>query len=147
MSHQDNNQEIREIEDERLDEQLDAALKNFRYSIHAWSEQEMVRARTVRRAPLDGFWRVVANPVMAWALAAVLVVSGVGVPVAINHQRQVVQAQRAAAVEQQKMLAAVPADFAVDDEDLLKHVDSDIAQSTPDAMEPLASMMGDGTSK
>jgi hypothetical protein len=151
MSYRDKNQEIHDMEDA----QVDAALKSFRESVHAWSEQEFGRAHTIRRAPLAGFWRVMVNPLMGWALAGVLVVSGVGVPVTVNHRRQVAAAQEAAAAEQRRLAseaAARDAELAMnapamDDEELMNHVDSDIAQATPDAMEPLASMMRDATNK
>jgi hypothetical protein len=132
-------EKMHEIEDG----QVDAALKNFRESVHAWSEQELGRARTVRRAPRAGFWRMMASPAMGWAMAAVLVAGGVGIPVKVSHQRQVA-AQEAAVAEQHRLVAekeAKQAEVAMDDEELLNHVDDDIAQATPDAMEPLASMM------
>jgi hypothetical protein len=132
-------EKMHEIEDW----QVDAALKSFRESVHVWSEQELGRARTVRRAPLAGFWRVMTSPVMGWALAAVLVAGGVGIPVTVSHQRQIA-AQEAAVAEQHRLVAekeAKQAELAMDDEELLNHVDDDIAQATPDAMEPLASMM------
>jgi hypothetical protein len=150
MSDLNKNHETDEIEDERVN----AALKNFRASVHAWSEQEVSRVRTVRRAPLAGFWRAMANPVMGWALAGVLVVGGFGVPVKV-HQRQVAAAERAAAENRQRLAAEAAArqaelamdTHAMDDEELMKHVDSDVAQETPDAMEPLASMMSDTANK
>jgi hypothetical protein len=148
MSYRDK-KEIHDIEDA----QVDAALKSFRESVHAWSEQEFGHAHAVRRAPLSGLWRVMATPMMGWALAGVLVVSGVGVPVTVNHRRQVAAAQEAAAAEQRRLAAEAAARElamntpAMDDEELMNHVDSDIAQATPDAMEPLASMMRDATNK
>jgi hypothetical protein len=151
MSDRDKNHEMNEIEDERVN----AALKNFRASVHAWSEQEANRVRTVRRAPLGGFWRVMATPMMGWALAGVLIVSGVGVPVTVNHHRQVAAAERAAAENRQRLATEAAArkaelamdTHAMDDEELMNHVDSDVAQATPDAMEPLASMMSDTANK
>jgi hypothetical protein len=58
----------------------------------------------------------------------------------------VITAQKQEAIAKQQKLAAEEVERAkaaayIDDEELLSHVDSDIAQATPDAMEPLASMM------
>ena len=100
-----------------------------------------------------GWWRIKA-PALGWALAAAVVVSGVAVPTTIHHQRQVVAEQAAtqrAAAEQarQKLTADAARQTAstMSDDELLSHVDSDIAQSTPDAMEPLASLMRDTTNQ
>ncbi len=139
------------FENEDLDVQ--AALKNFRASVHAWSEQEMARPRQIQ--PMRGsrwlssrWMRLMAVPALGWGLAGVLVVAGVSVPVTVHHERQVEATRRAAIQEQQRQAAEAAARLAqnsMDDEELLKHVDSDIAQATPDAMEPLASLMGDTT--
>jgi cell division protein FtsL len=130
---------------ENEDRELQAALKNFRDSIHTWSEREMARPRQVRR--VSGFARLMINPLLGWGMAGVLAVAAVTVPVSVHHERQVA-AQRLAAVQEQQRQAAEAARLAqnsIDDEDLLRHVDSDIAQAAPDAMEPLASLMDDTT--
>ena len=130
------------------DQEIEAALKNFRASVHAWSEAEFSRPRTAKTARQSWLLRMMANPVLGWGLASVLLVSGAAVPVAVHHERQVA-AQRFAAIQQQQHQAAEAAarlaQNSMDDEELLKHVDSDIAQAAPDAMEPLASLMGDTT--
>jgi hypothetical protein len=136
------------------DVEMEAALRHFRQSVHAWSEHEYGRA-AIRNAEAQGgrrsggWWRIKA-PALGWALAAAVVVSGVAVPTTIHHQRQVVAEQAAiqrAAAEQarQKLAADVAREAgpAMNDDELLSHVDSDIAQSTPDAMEPLARLMSD----
>jgi hypothetical protein len=86
-----------------------------------------------------------ASPMLAWTFAAALLVTSVGAPVAVHHEH-VLAMQKQEALEKQQKLAAEEAEraraaAAIDDEELLSHVDSDIAQATPDAMEPLASMM------
>jgi hypothetical protein len=133
---------------ENEDQDVQAALKNFRASVHAWSEQEMARPRQIRRA--NGFARLMINPLLGWGMAGVLAAAVVTVPVSVHHERQVA-AQRLAAVQEQQRqateAAARLAQNSVDDEDLLKHVDSDIAQAAPDAMEPLASLMSDTASQ
>ena len=125
------------------DAEIDAALRNFRESIHAWSEQEYSRPRATQPAR-SGMWHLFANPIAGWALAAVVAIGGVAVPTAIHQQHQE-QARRIADEQARQKLAtdqaARQAALAMDDEELLSHVDSDIAQATPDAMEPLAELM------
>jgi hypothetical protein len=98
---------------------------------------------------------MIANPTLGGALAAALLITSVGVPVGIHHER-VMEAARQARLDQQKrdlqqQLAeeearkSLAADK-VDDGAFLDDVDSDIAQATPDAMQPLASLMIDGPS-
>jgi hypothetical protein len=131
---------------ETEDQELQAALKNFRASVHAWSELEMTRPRQVRR--ISGWVRLMANPLLSWGMAGVLAAAMVTIPVTVHHERQVAAQRLAAVQEQQRQAADAAARLAqnsVDDEELLRHVDSDIAQAAPDAMEPLASLMGDTT--
>jgi hypothetical protein len=126
--------------------QVEAALRHFRESVHAWSEREQTRPRSVEFARPGAFWRVISRPVAVWGMAAVLAVSAVTVPVARHrqHEQQLAEAQRQAREVQQKHDEALrQAALAMDDEDLLSHVDSDIAQAAPDAMEPLASLMSE----
>jgi hypothetical protein len=145
MSHfeEDNFKEDYKVGSE--DVQVEEALRNFRASVHAWSERELRPNRTPKAAS-----RWMVAPAMAWGLASVLAVAAVTVPVSVHHERQVAAA-RLAAEQQQKQRAAAEAARAaansMDDEALLNHVDSDIAQSTPDAMEPLASLMGETSSQ
>jgi hypothetical protein len=131
------------------DEQIELALRSFRDSVHAWSEQEFSKARTIRRSRWDAFWRVLANPVLGWTLASALVVTSVGVPVTVHHQRELVAARNAQMLRQQLLekQAAQQEAVAMSDDELLSHVDSDVAQAAPDAMEPLASLMSDSSSQ
>jgi hypothetical protein len=134
---------------ETEDAQVELALRNYRESVHAWSEQEFTKARTVRRSRWDAFWRVLANPVLDWSLACALVVTSVGIPVTVHHQRQLVAERNAQMLRQQELAreAAQQEAVAMSDDELLSHVDSDIAQAAPDAMEPLASLMSDSSAK
>jgi hypothetical protein len=132
------------------DQEVQAALKNFRASVHAWSEEEYGRAHSVRSAQRSGLSRWMASPVLGWGMAAVLAVAAVAVPVSVHHERQVAAAEHAAQLQHERQAAEAAARLAassVDDEYLLSHVDSDIAQATPDAMEPLASLMSDPTAQ
>ena len=147
MNYEDKNRETEEA-------QVETALRSFRESVHGWSELEFGRARVVRRSRWDAIAMTVVRPAMGWAMAAVLLVASAGVPMAVHHERQVA-AERRMVLERQQELEAATAkpqaaaemNLEMNDDELMSHVDSDIAQSTPDAMEPLASMMGDGTSK
>jgi cell division protein FtsL len=138
-----------ERNEEIEDAQIESALRNFRESVHGWSEQEFSKARTIRRSRWDALWRLMANPVLDWTLACVLVVTSVGVPVTVHHQRQLVAERNAQILRQQQLQkeAAQQEADAMSDDELLTHVDSDIAQAAPDAMEPLASLMSDASTK
>jgi hypothetical protein len=142
-----------EASDQELGQEVEQALKNFRASVHAWSDAEFTRSRAVK-APQSSLWRWLAAPAVSWAAAAVLAFTAVGVPVAVHreHQAQVVAQQRAEEQEHQRVLQEKAQEkaamqmaalqmTAIDDDKLLQHVDEDITQSTPDAMEPLASLM------
>jgi len=134
---------------EQEDEQVEMALKHFRDGVRAWSDEEFSRPRTIEHSRWNSFWRVAASPVMGWALAGALMLGGVAVPVSIVHQHQVAaeQAKKLAIQQEQQRLkeeaARQQAAVEINDDELLSHVDSDIAQSTPDAMQPLASLMID----
>jgi hypothetical protein len=131
------------------DAQVEEALRHFRNSVRAWSEQEFARPRTVRRSAWSQVWRMIGNPASNWAMAVALLASSVGIPVAVHHERQVAEQHRIDEQNRQKELAAKlereRAAQAIDDADLLSDVDSDIAQETPEAMQPLASLMSDTT--
>jgi hypothetical protein len=137
-----------ELRNQEPDEAMvEQALRRFRGSVRAWSEQEFSRPRTVRRSAWSPVWRMIGNPAASWVMAAALLTSSVGIPVAVHHQRKV-EAERQAAFERQRELTAQAereraAAEAIDDAELLSDVDSDIAQETPEAMQPLASLMSE----
>jgi hypothetical protein len=120
------------------DRELEQALRNFRLSVHAWSEAELSRARTAMTVRHRS-WRLASGV----ALGCVLLAGGVSGAVYERHQRQAEQARVAAQreAEHQRQLAALKAR---EDEDLLAKVDSDVSQEVPAAMEPLAQLMADG---
>jgi len=133
------------------DSQVETALKNFRQSVRGWSEQEFGRPRVPARR--GAAWWLVRHAGAAWALAVVMAVTGVSFPVAtyFRNQHSLMEAKKAAdAAERanQERLAELQREAAtIDDEALLKEVDGDIAQETPDAMEPLASLMTESAAK
>lgn len=120
------------------DLELEQALKNFRSSVHAWSEsaygQPHMPVRVYRTS-----WRVAAG----WALGCVLAAGSLTGGLYERHHRQEL-AKIAAAQEvarQQKLAAEERA--RVENEDLLAKVDSDVSREVPSAMEPLAQMMAE----
>jgi hypothetical protein len=139
-----------ERKQEITDAQLETALRGFRASVHAWSEREFSRARSVEslKAARHGWgWRALANPMLSWALAGALAIAVVGTPVKVHHDQQVAaQRQHELQLQQQRLELEAKAN-AVDDEELMRNVDSDIAQAAPDAMEPLASLMAGSTAQ
>lgn len=137
---------------DRETEDVQAALRHFRESVHEWSEQEFGRARVIRRSRWDAMWRVIARPAMVWVMASALVLVSVGIPVSVHHERQAAVDRRMALERAQAMQAEaakqqVTTATAMSDDELLTHVDSDIAQAAPDAMEPLASLMSETAAK
>jgi hypothetical protein len=114
---------------------MEEALRNFRISVHAWSEAEYGKPRTVQPVHLTS-WRVVAS----WALACVLAIGSLGGGLIVHHHRQELAKVAAAEAARQKKIAAAE-QARKDDADLLAKVDSDVARQVPSAMEPLAQMM------
>src|SRR5579859_8182045 len=116
---------------------LDQALRNFRTSVHAWSEAEYSKPRTAQVVHLTS-WRVAAG----WALGCVLAVGSLSGGLMEHHHRQeLAKIAAAEAARQQKIAQAEQAKK--DDEDLLAKVDSDLSRQVPSAMEPLAQMMAE----
>ena len=124
--------------DAERDLELEQALKNFKSSVHAWSDAMYTRPRAGAREVKLRSWRLA----LGWALGCVLVAGSVSGGWVERHHRQevarVVSEQRVA--EQQRQLRQQQA-AVVPDEDLLADVDSDVSRQVPSAMEPLAQMM------
>jgi hypothetical protein len=139
-------------------DEFDEALKDFRLSVHAWSEAAYLRPRKVpARFPHWSAGRLAVG----WALGCVLVIGGASTGVWEHHQREAKSA--AVRVAEQERLASqqrnqqareekegqlAKADSAenllvkADSEaDLLAKVDSDVSRAVPAAMEPLAQLM------
>jgi hypothetical protein len=119
------------------DPALEEALKNFRMSVHAWSDAAYSRPRTKAQIVRHRSWRLAVG----WALAGVLMAGGVSGGMFERH-RKIEHARIAAArlAEQQKVLREQQAK---EEEDLLAKVDSDVSRQVPSAMEPLAQLMDD----
>ena len=128
---------------EELTPELDLALREFRLSVHAWSEAAYSRPRTavaaVRRKQV---WRLAAG----WALSGVLVAGGVSTGVWEHHRQEMRMAAARVAEHERPAANERNQQARQEDEDLLAKVDSDVSRGVPSAMEPLAQMMaGDKT--
>jgi len=129
-----------ELNETRMDPVLQEALKDFRLSVHAWSEAAMNRPRRPIHSAARTTWRLA----VIWAMGCLLAAGSVGGALYERHHRQ--EMARQAAVEQarQRQLAAQPAAAAStreQDEQLLAEVDSAVSRQVPSAMEPLAALM------
>jgi hypothetical protein len=125
---------------EPVDAVLEEALKNFRMSVHAWSEAAYNRPRTAARIVRHRSWRLAVG----WALAAVLMVGGFSGGMFERHQR--IDRERIAAARLAEQQKALSEQQAMDEKDLLAAVDSDVSREVPSAMEPLA-QLGDEEAK
>ncbi|MGH9604344.1 MAG: hypothetical protein ACRD3N_01470 [Terracidiphilus sp.] len=120
---------------------VEEALRNFKLSVHAWSEAQYGRPRVAETPIHHRTWRLAAG----WAMACVLVAGGAagGVFEHIHKQQAAaqiaVQAQRA----RQEQLAAAEQRVHEQDQKLMATVDTEISQEVPSAMEPLADLMED----
>jgi hypothetical protein len=127
-----------------LDLELELALKDFKSSVHAWSDAAFSRSRTWTLEVRRRSWRLA----LGWALGCLLVVGSVSGGLLERHHRmvvaQIVEQQRIA--EQQRQLREKQLNQTTD-EALLAGVDSDVSRQVPSAMEPLAQMMSDDETK
>jgi type VI protein secretion system component VasK len=117
---------------------LEQALKDFRMSVHAWSEAAYSRPRTAGQTVRHRSWRLAAG----WALGLALMAGGVSGTVYQRHHRQELARIAARAAEQQRLASERQA--REEEEDLLAKVDKDVSREVPNAMEPLAQLMTAG---
>ena len=129
--------------DEGQDVELEQALRNFRLSVHAWSEAAYNRPRTLAHEVRHRSWRLAAG----WALGCVLVAGSVSGGMYERHHRQE-QARMAAAARAAESARQIREQQArEEEEDLLAKVESDVSREVPSAMEPLAQLMAEDESK
>jgi hypothetical protein len=132
------------MDTEAQDVAVEDALRNFKLSVHAWSDTVYNRPRPAAQTLRHRSWRLAAG----WALGCALIVGSISGGV-IEHHHQMEMARQAVAqkvAEHEKLLKEQQA-RQVDEEDLLAKVDSDVSRQVPSAMEPLAQMMADDDSK
>jgi hypothetical protein len=134
--------------------ELDEVLKNFRLSVHAWSDAEFARRRTVSRPVHHWSWRLAAG----WALGCVLTVASLSTGLFVHHRQEIReqmarlaaarQAQQRQLAVQQAAAQAQPVATAPDDDArLMAAVDKDVSREVPRAMEPLAQLMDEGANQ
>jgi len=127
--------------------ELEEALKNFRLSVHAWSDAEFARPRMVALRHRHWNWRLATG----WALGCVLAMGSISAGIFVHHRQQIrEQLAHLAALrqEQQRQLAAQQAAAARDDDArLMAAVDKDVSQDVPTAMEPLAQLMNENANQ
>lgn len=117
------------------DPEMERALRDFRLSVHAWSDAVYQRPRLAEVAPRRMAWR----PAAVWTLGSVLVAGGVGVGL-LEHQHRQERARIAAAREAEHQ-HQLQEERAREAEQELALVDSDVSRQVPNAMEPLAQLM------
>jgi hypothetical protein len=116
---------------------LDQALRNFRLSVHAWSEAEYVKPRTLAIVRPTS-WRMIAG----WALGCVLAIGIVtGGLYEYRHRPQADARLSGAVPAVSQTMPAEPPHVLKENEDLLARIDSDVSRQVPSAMEPLAQLM------
>jgi len=124
------------------DSEFEEALKDFKSSVHAWSDAAYSRPRTVTREVRVRSWRLAAG----WALGCVLVAGSVsGGFLERHHQAELARIAAQQRAEQARQIQEQQAQARITDEALLADVDSAVSRQVPDAMEPLAQMMADET--
>jgi hypothetical protein len=129
---------------EASDQELETALKDFKSSIHAWSDAAYSRPRTLAAEVRHRSWRVA----LGWAMGCLLVAGTLsGGVIERNHRIELAKAaaaQRAAEAQRHLLVEQAAKET---DEALMASVDSDISRQVPSALEPLAEMMNDDETK
>ena len=126
---------------ELTDAKLEQVLGNFKASMDAWSEAAYSRPRTVA---VVKHWsrRSAAGWALGCVVAAGSLTGGFHERNLYRNHARMLAAQRA--VQQQ---LATDQKSATEDADLLAAVDTDVSQEVPRAMEPLAQLMDEDTSR
>ena len=117
------------------DTELEAVLRDFRSSVHAWSDAVYRRPRQVEAAPRRTVWRTAA----AWSLGSVLVAGGAWGGLLEHQYRQ--EQDRLARLRQQQAERQFQEQKAREAEQELARVDTAVSREVPDALEPLAQLM------
>jgi len=117
------------------DPEMEDVLRDFRQSVHAWSEAMYQRPRVAERAPRRNAWGRAA----AWTLGSLLAAGGAGGGwVEYRHHQEQTRIAAAREAQHQRQLQEERAREA---EQELAQVDRDISRDVPDALQPLARLM------
>ena len=123
----------------QADAALERTLKDFRSSVHAWSEAAYSQPHKPVRIYTTS-WRMAAG----WALGCVLAVGSVaGGMYERHHLQERAKIAKAEAARQQKL----EDQRRNESEDLLAKVDNDVSRDVPSAMEPLAQLMAEDSAQ
>jgi hypothetical protein len=133
---------VNPVDADLSDPVLHSALRDFRASVHAWSDAAYSRPRpALSSAPQAIAWRRAA----AFVLSLTLSFGILGTAAYDRHHRQVVaqeQQRQQQEMERQRAMAeqrAKATENAVETEDaLMVNIESDVSRQVPSAMEPLA---------
>ncbi len=125
---------------QQTDAALEQVLKDFRSSVHAWSEAEYGEPHRLVAIHTTS-WRMVAG----WALGCVLAVGSVSG--ALYERHHVKEEARIAAAAEAARQRSVAAEQPIESEDLFAKVESDVSREVPSAMEPLAQMMAEDSAQ
>ncbi len=117
----------------QMDESLKQTLKDYRSSVHAWSDAVYSRPHQPVKIYMTS-WRVAASWALGCALAVASVAGGLYERHHMNEQAKIaaVEAARQQKIDVEQRNAS---------EDLFAKIDSDVSREVPSAMEPLAKMM------
>jgi len=117
----------------QMDESLKQTLKDYRSSVHAWSDDVYSRPHLPVKIYKTS-WRVAAGLALGCALAVASVAGGLYERHHMNEQAKIaaVEAARQQKIDVEQRNAS---------EDLFAKIDSDVSREVPSAMEPLAKMM------
>jgi hypothetical protein len=121
--------------DPGVGQDMERVLRDFRLSVHAWSDAVYQGPRQVEVAPRRMAWRTAT----AWALGSVLVVGSAGGGL-VEYQYQKQQARIAAAREAEHQ-REIQEQRAREAEEELAKVDNEVSREVPNALEPLAQLM------
>ncbi len=116
----------------RKEAELEKVLRDFRTSVHAWSDAVYGRPRLVKVAARRKGWRKAA----AWALGSVLLIGGASWGGLLENQHRQEQ-DRLARLRQQEVDRQVQEVKAREAEQELAKVDSAVSREVPDALAPL----------
>jgi hypothetical protein len=113
------------------DPQMEQVLRDFRSSVHAWSDAVYQRPRRVEVA----HWRIAWRKAAVWTLGSVMVAGAGGGLLENQHRKEQARIAAAREAEHQRQLKEREA------EEELARVDTDVSREIPNAMEPLAQLM------
>jgi hypothetical protein len=160
MANNSQTANLETLDFESQEKELASVLGAYRQSVHAWSADLMERqpVRRFAHKPASS-WSVLTWRFATFAMSGLMLAALAGGGL-IQYERNIdaknIAQQQANqkkldeqknADEKQAAEAQLAANQNMQDDELLAAVDSDVAQQTPEAMEPLASLMNSADEK